>query len=69
MKELLVTMAVIGVMSTPVLADPMSEHRAATIENCSHDADTRYGPSGGHDWRRYDHDYYASCMGERGEPE
>ena len=69
MKELLVTMAVLGVMATPVLADPISQHRAAAIEKCSNQADALYGPSGRRDWRRYDHDYYASCMADQGEPE
>jgi hypothetical protein len=69
MKQFLVTMAVLGVMATPVLADPISDQRAAAIEKCSHESDAKYGPSGVRDWRRYDHNYYAACMFDQGQPE
>jgi hypothetical protein len=69
MKEFVATLAIVSVVATPVIADPISQHRAAAIEKCSQQANALYGPSGGHDWRRFDHDYYASCMADQGEPE
>jgi hypothetical protein len=48
---------------------PISQHRAEAIHDCQQSADDRYGPSGDRDWRRFDHDTYAACMFDQGEPE
>ncbi|MGA2894331.1 MAG: hypothetical protein ABSE22_15810 [Xanthobacteraceae bacterium] len=69
MKLLFASLAVLTVVGTPAFAEPISAHRAAIIQACSNQADAKFGPSGVRDWRRYDHDYYAECMANAGEPE
>jgi hypothetical protein len=68
MKEFLAVMTLLSAVATPAFAQ-ISEHRAEAIERCQQQADAKWGPSGVRDWRRYDHNFYASCMADQGEPE
>jgi hypothetical protein len=43
--------------------------RSAVIEKCTQQANTEYGPSGDTNWRRFNHDAYAACMTDAGQPE
>ena len=68
MKTLLAGLAVLTVMASPAFAQ-IGQSRAAAIESCTQQANAEYGPSGGHDWRRFNHDIYAACMFDKGQPE
>jgi hypothetical protein len=64
----LVFMAIVGTTGS-AFAQQISEHRAQAIQRCQAYADGKWGPSGVRDWRRYNHDTYAECMFDSGEPE
>jgi hypothetical protein len=68
MKKLLAAVAGLTVVTTPAFAQ-ISAHRRAAIEQCTQQADAQYGPSGGTNWRRFNHDVYAACMAGAGEQE
>jgi hypothetical protein len=47
----------------------VSAQRAAAIEECTQQANAKFGPSGDINWRRFNHDAYADCMTSAGLPE
>jgi hypothetical protein len=68
MRNFLAATAVLTLVATPAFAQ-ISGHRRAAIEQCTQQADAQYGPSGGTNWRRFNHDVYAACMADAGEQE
>lgn len=68
MKKILTALAVLTVVASPAFAQ-ISQSRAAAIESCTQQANAEYGLSGGHDWRRFNHDVYAGCMADKGQAE
>jgi hypothetical protein len=68
MKKFLTASAVLAVIASPAFAQSqISQHRAATIEACTQQANAQYGPSGDVTLRRFNHDAYAACMADKGE--
>jgi hypothetical protein len=57
-----------GDFYSPMKGYQISASRAAAIEKCTQRADAAYGPSGGTSWRRFNHDVYAACMADAGQP-
>jgi len=57
-----------GDFYAPIKNTPVSASRAAALEMCTQRADAAYGPSGGTSWRRFNHDLYAACMADLGQP-
>jgi len=67
-KFLIVAILMSGV-AAPAYARNISADRAAAIKHCHRLADAKYGPSGVRSWRRFNHDYYAACMANSGQPQ
>jgi hypothetical protein len=53
----------------PTNVSQVSAGRAAAIETCTQQANAEYAPSGDINWRRFNHDAYASCMANKGQAE
>jgi len=58
-----------GDFYAPTAGNHLSAQRFAAIEQCTQQANGEYGPSGDTSWRRFNHDTYAACMANAGQPE
>jgi hypothetical protein len=58
-----------GDFYVPIKGGQVSAQRSAALEKCSQQANAEYGASGDTSWRRFNHDAYAACMTNAGQPE
>ena len=65
---LLIGISVAAFASQASAQTQISAHRATAIEKCTQEANAEYGPSGDTSMRRFNHDLYAACMADQGEP-
>jgi len=47
----------------------VSALRSAAMEQCTQQANAKFGASGDVNWRRFNHDAYVECMTSAGQPE